>query len=1162
MQCPKCQFENREDAKFCKKCGAKLELTCSQCNTSLAPDSLFCDECGFDLLKPAQALTVNYSEPQSYTPKYLANKILTTRSSIEGERKLVTVLFADVANYTSMAENLDPEEVHQIMEGCFKILMDEIHKYEGTINQFTGDGVMALFGAPIAHEDHAQRACRAALAIQEVMSEYEKQIKKDWGIEFKMRTGLNSGLVVVGAIGDDLRMDYTAVGDTTNLAARMESLAEPGSILVSQDTHRLARDFFEFESLVKVEVKGKAEPQDTFELIRASEVATRIEAALAKGLTKFIGRKNSMAALMEAYENVKSGSGQVVGMVGEAGVGKSRLLLEFRNRLSQVEFTYLEGRCLHYDGSMPYLPILDILRSYFQIGEGDREFVIKKKMEEKILDLDVKLKGVLPPFEELLSLKVDDEGFIHLEPKEKREKTFEALRDLMIRASQDKPLVLAVEDLHWVDKTSEEFLDYLIGWLATTHILLVLLYRPEYTHQWGSKSYYTKIGLDQLGTASSSELVQAILEEGEVAAELKELILNRAAGNPLFMEEVTHSLLENGTIHKKDQQFVLGTKASDIQVPDTIHGIIAARIDRLEDNLKRTLQVASVIGRDFAFRILQTITEMREGLKSCLLNLQSLEFIYEKSLFPELEYIFKHALTQEVAYGSLLLARRKEIHEKIGNAVEELYLSRLEEFYEVQAHHYSRSDNIEKAYRYLKLSGQKALRRCSNRLAFNYFKAAIDKLNQLPETTEKKKEKVNVSLLEATAARPLAYPEDSLKLLQEVERLSKEIGDGNSLAESYSQMGLYYAVHGNPSLALKYQEKCILEAEKVKNLDLMAPLSFDLTLIYSVSGDFSKVAEIAPKNIALLEATGKQSEFFGRSTNSYSILCSHYGNSLAMMGQFKEGQKWSDKGLRFATDINHQETMGVVEFNFGFSSLAQGDGEKTKIHFQNSVRYFEKTQTTLWLGLAYSGLGSGYIFLGKYGKALNCIENGLKIQNDEKISVMLSIHYIFLSLAHYEMGKLENARRSIEEAVKLSQTNGEKMFEGLSLEIQGRILSKMHSSHSRKAEECIRRGMTLLDNLKLRPFCSWGYFFLGELYGDTGQREKALENLKKAEDNFREMGMDHWLAMTYAAYADLSKRQGDLSNAEENLHNAIKILKECGADGWVKKYEKQLTALL
>ena len=677
-----------------KNAGKDWNWYVPSCGGKNPPNDKFCGECGQDLTNTQRHTIhpVDYAQPQSYTPKHLADKILNTRSALEGERKLVTVLFADVAGFTSLSEKLEPEEVHQIMEGCLRILMDEIHQYEGTINQFTGDGVMALFGAPLAHEDHAQRACYAALAIQKDLAEYSEKVKKDYGREFQMRIGLNSGPVVVGSIGDDLHMDYTAIGDTINLASRMEGLAQPGTVLLSRDTHRLVKDYFDLKPIGPLEVKGKEEPQEAFELVKAGGAATRLEASMARGLTRFVGRENSMAALMEAYEKVKNGTGQVVGMVGEAGVGKSRLLFEFRHRLPQDEFGYLEGHCIHYGGAMPYLPILDLLRSYFEIREGEREMVIRKRVKERILGLDEKLQGIISPIQDLLSLKVEDEAYLKLEPKQRREKVFEALRDLFIRESQERPLVLVIEDLHWIDKTSEEFLDYLIGWLANVKVLLILLYRPEYTHSWGNKSYFNRIGLDQLTLKSSAELVKAILEGGETAPELSNLILNRAAGNPLFMEELTHSLLENGSIQRTGDQYVLSKKSSDLQVPDTIQGIIAARMDRLEENLKRIMQVASVIGREFAFRILQAISDMREDLKSELLNLQGLELIYEKSLFPELEYVFKHALTQEVAYNSLLSNRRKEIHKKIGKAIEELYPESLEEFYEMLAYHYSKSE--------------------------------------------------------------------------------------------------------------------------------------------------------------------------------------------------------------------------------------------------------------------------------------------------------------------------------------------------------------------------------------------------------------------------------------------------------------------------------------
>jgi len=691
-----------------------MELVCPQCANALPSGAKFCNQCGHNLKKPKEIPNVDYSEPQTYTPKFLADKILTTRSSIEGERKLVTVLFADVANYTSIAENLDPEEIHHIMDGCFKILMDEIHKFEGTINQFTGDGVMALFGAPVAHEDHAQRACYAALAVQKALENFDEKIRKDSGVDFKMRIGVNSGPVIVGSIGDNLRMDYTAVGDTTNLASRIESLAKPGTSLVSAYTHKLARHFFEFKSLGEFEIKGRAASQEVFELIKAGEVDTRIGASVAKGLTRFLGRKNSMAVMMDAYRKAQSRSGQVIGIVGEDGVGKSRFILEFENRLPEGESTFIEGRCLQYGSSMVYAPILDILRSYFEIKEGDPEVLIKKKMNKKTLQLDEKFQGVLPSFHELFSLAVEDEAYQKLESMQKKEKTFEDLRDLFVRESQTRPLILVVDDLHWIDKTSEEFLSYMIESLVNTHILLIILYRPEYTHTWGSKSYYRKIGLSQLTSRSSVELIRTILNDCEIEPALETFILDRSAGTPFFIEELTRSLLENGSIQKEKNLCYLARVPQDIQVPDTIQGVIAARMDRLEDNLKRTMQVASVIGKHFAFRILQTITGVKENLKPYLLKLQGLEFIYEKSLFPELEYVFKHALTQEVAYNSLLQKKKTEIHEKIGKAIEELYAESLEEFYEVLAYHYSKSENFEKAYQYLNLSGNEATKSYSN----------------------------------------------------------------------------------------------------------------------------------------------------------------------------------------------------------------------------------------------------------------------------------------------------------------------------------------------------------------------------------------------------------------------------------------------------------------
>jgi len=908
------------------------------------------------------------------------------------------------------------------------------------------------------------------------------------------------------------------VGDTTNLASRMESMAKAGTVLVSNNTFKLARDFFEFEHLGKKKVKGKEESQEAYKLIKAGDVDTRIRAAEAKGFTKFVGRKNSMAALKEPFEMVKSRSGQVVGIVGEAGVGKSRLLHEFRKQLPSGKHTYLECRCLHFGSSMPYLPILDIIRSYFDIKEGDREFIIRKKIKDKALKLDKKLEGIVAPILELLSVKTDDEEFSKLDPQLKREKTFEALRDLFIRQSQEKLLILAVEDLHWIDNTTEEFLNFLIDWLANTNIMLILLYRPEYTHQWGSKSYYTKVGLDQLGKESSTELVKAMLDQGDLAPELKALILSRAAGNPLFMEEFTSTLIENGSIQKKGKKYILNKEPSDVQVPDTIQGIIAARMDRLEDNLKQTMQVASVIGRDFAFRILNNITGMREELKSYLRNLQGLEFIYEKSLFPELEYIFKHALTQEVAYNTLLLARRKEIHENIGGAIEKIYADRLEEFFEMLAYHYSKSDNLDKAYQYLKFSSKKAAESYSHKESVAFFKQAINVLDKMPRTDAVKKEQVEVRMLIARPLRFLAFPEGSIEIMKKGVELAKKIGDKKSLAVFYSYIGMYYSFQGNISLAIEYNEGSYREAFRMQDLELMIDPAYSLCVSYFFIGDHIKGAKVAKDVISLFERSQAENNNL---LHPFSIFYLHYGISIGYLGDFNEGEKFIKKSFSSNLDINTFFLLGQREALSGFFYLVKGDGKKTIEHIQEAIKYYDKTDDPVNLGLSWNQLGFGYYLLGDLKTARKYIEKGLSIQKNSVLPFVLPGHYYFLSMVYCDSGDVGKALDCAEKCLELSQKSDQRFMEGNARIHLGRALWKKDPSQTDKAEEHIRQGIKILKDLKLRPEFARGYLYLGELYADAGKKEKAFETLKKAETMFIDMETDYWLKRTQEVLAGL-----------------------------------------
>ena len=1127
MKCPQCSLENRETAKFCNECGHRFDITCPKCHTSNRAGSKYCDECGHELRQPTDIPAARIHQSRSYTPRFLADKILNTRSSIEGERKLVTVLFADVAGYTTIAERLDPEEVHQIIDGCFRILMNEIHRYEGTINQFTGDGVMAIFGAPVAHEDHAQRACYASLAIQKALGDYAAVLKKEYDIDFKMRIGLNSGPVVVGAIGDDLRMDYTAIGDTTNLAARMEGEARPGCIFVSRHTHSIAKDYFDFESLGKINIKGKKNPQVAYELIRIGDEKTRFTASAAKGLTEFVGRKHSLAALKDPFERVLTGSGQVVGLEGEAGVGKSRLLLEFVNQLPEADFSYLEGRCLRYGESIIYMPILEILGSYFGIKENDSDAVINRRIHETLVALDDNLTGSIAPLQELLTHNPGDEKYAALDPKQKREKTFECLREILITESRRKPLILVFEDVHWIDKTSEEFLDYLIGWIPKTRIMLVILYRSEYTHPWGSKSYYTKIGLTQLRSISSAQMLTALLRNGQISPELRELIISRSSGNPLFMEEFTYGLFESGAIQKQGRQFKLTIRPSDIQLPDTIQGIIAARLDRLDDRLKYIMQVASVIGREFTYRILQAITGLQEEIKPRLHHLQGLELIYEKSLFPDLEYIFKHALTQEVAYNSLLQKKRRAIHKKIAHAMEMLCEDRLEAFFEIIAYHYSKSGELDKSYQYLKLSGEKATKKFSNWEAFQFYKKACRILDKMEYSQQTKKKKLEILHLMAIPMQLLGYPDNSLHFFQLGEILSAELGNKKSLSLFLGNIGSYYSVRGgDPLLGIKYSEKSFHEAEKIEDTDIMAPVASRLSAFYIIAGEPHKTSLLAHKVIKILESQDRQQDFFGLGNNVYTALNLYYGHSLGWLGDFETGEIHCKKGLEFGKKNDSLTGLALAEFLYGYLYMHRGDGESTKYHFQECIKHCEKGEALIWLGLAWTGLGLGHFFTNDIETALGYIEKGSKIQENAGIPYYMSFHHFALGLVQLASGNVKLSEGSFHQALRMSLNHSEKWIEGTSRIYLGITVAQADNDSIETAKKSIVEGIAILENRKIKPWAAIGYFNLGMVQIHRGDLRQGPVNLKRAEKMFKEMGMEYWLALTRHSGVDVERFNG------------------------------------
>jgi len=728
MRCSACDHENRADAKFCLGCGTKLVLKCRSCGHDLPPGARFCDACGHPVEAVPPAATA--ADPRSYTPHHLADKILTGRSALEGERKQVTVLFADVAGSTALAERLDPEAMHEVMDRCFAFLMEEVHRYEGTVNQFTGDGIMALFGAPIAHEDAPERAIRAALGIQASLKRYGEELQRQRGIDFKMRIGIHSGPVVVGSIGDDLRMDYTAVGDTTNLAARLQRAAAPGAIVISEHTAKLVAGRFVTQALGRLTLKGKSEPVAAYEIVRALP-RTPLVAPSEHGLTPLISRTAELAALERIFEHARNGRGQVAFVVGDAGIGKSRLLHEFRQRLGAANVTWLDGRCISFGRGIPFLPIIDVLKSGFAIEEADDEATIIEKIRRGLAGLGAELEAAEPYLRAFLAVDPGDAAIAGMDASARRFATFEALKRLMLGIAAQQPLVVLIEDLHWIDPASEEYLTYVVDAVAGARVLLLCTFRPGYRPALGDRSYFNRVALQPLSTDDAAALVAAMLEASEFPAEIRALIASKAEGNPFFIEEITKSLLEIGALRRTPEGYALGRPVSEIVIPNTIQDVIMARIDRLGDEPKRAMQIASVIGREFAVRLLQRSSESGDSVNALVGELRALELIYEKAGVPELAYMFKHALTHDVAYESLLVQRRKQLHRIIGLAIEDLYADRLAEYWETLAHHFSRAADWQRAFEYLVKAADKARAAFANGEAVYFYDCALEAATHL-----------------------------------------------------------------------------------------------------------------------------------------------------------------------------------------------------------------------------------------------------------------------------------------------------------------------------------------------------------------------------------------------------------------------------------------------
>jgi class 3 adenylate cyclase/DNA-binding transcriptional ArsR family regulator len=742
MKCSKCKADNPNDKKFCSQCGAKLLCLCQQCGCEVLITDKFCGECGQTLdgtaqtEKKEQTFEEKLSAIQKYLPGGLTEKILAQKGRIEGERRQVTVLFADMENFTPLVERLGSEEAYALMDQVYEILIHKVHEFEGTVNEMTGDGIMALFGAPIALEDAPQRAIRSALAIHQEIARFSDHLQQQKDIPpIRMRIGIHTGPVVVGTLGNDLRVEFKAVGDTVNLAARLQQAAPACETWVSGETSQLVEGFFNFEPVGGKAFKGNAKQVQVFQVAESSLIRSRFDARAERGLTPMAGRARELELMADGFfDRVVNGRGQSFSIVGEAGVGKSRLIHEFKRSLKTNDIQTLEGQCLSFGGSSPYHPFLDLLRSVFSIQDNETKEQSKERISSVICKLQLNNSEFTEPLlQQLFSIKTDRFDQFSMSPESRKERIIESIKLIFLKISEDRPLIIFIEDLHWIDKSSEEALKYLLEAISGAKIMVVLTFRPEYSPNWANRSYHNQLNLNRLSNRECLSIITHLLGPGTMAPEVKKLVLDKTEGIPFFIEEFISTSIDLKLIEKKNDMIQLSGEKNTFAIPSTIQDIIMARVDLLPEPTRKVLQAASVIEREFTFDLIQKIADLSEQeLSTHLSILKNHELVYERGVRPDVHFMFRHALTRDVVYGSILERKRKQLHEQVGSFMEDLYKGNLEAHAGFLAEHFYLCENFSKASEYLRLAEKVAVKKAAFPDAIFYSKKRVVCAERIP----------------------------------------------------------------------------------------------------------------------------------------------------------------------------------------------------------------------------------------------------------------------------------------------------------------------------------------------------------------------------------------------------------------------------------------------
>jgi class 3 adenylate cyclase/predicted ATPase len=1099
MRCGNCDSDNPEGAKFCNACGTALQSRCPKCQALNRPGSKFCNECG-TALSPKE----HRSEPAS--PSIALSKPVTPDFVPMGERKLVTALFVDIINSTGLEQDLDPEEARAIIDPALQLMIDAVRRYDGHVVQSTGDGIFALFGAPIPHEDHPQRSLYAALRLQEDIRRYSDRLRSEGKQPIQIRAGVNTGEVVVRPIKTgETQTEYTPIGHTVNLASRVQSLANASSIVVSDDTRRLVEGFFALRPMGPARVKGINEPINIHEVTGLGPLRTRLERSAGRGLSKFVGRAQEKEAVRRAAELAQSGSGQIVAIVAEPGVGKSRLFFELKAELS-ARFTVHEAFSVSHGKGSSYLPIVDLLHGYFGINGDDDAASRRERIVAKTAGMGADLNDAIPYLAALLDAGDDKERLAGMDAQLRRSRTFHAIVRLFLSEAERHPLILILEDLHWLDDETQAVLDLLVESLGEAKLLLLVNYRPEYILRWGDKPHCRQLRLESLGRDHANELLAAILGDGAHLRPLKELIIETTGGTPFFMEETVQALFDENALDRVQGRIELVRPLSSLRIPPTVQTILAARIDRLQNDEKTLLQTLAVLGREFVLSMARAVAGKSESeLERLISKLQLGEFVYEQPSISDVEYIFKHALTQEVAYNSVLMERRRQLHEHVGQAIELLYPGSLDDHVTDLAHHFSRSGNSAKAIEYLRLAGMQAMSRGALRQAVQDFETALKLLGAMPNDSGR--DGVELQLLNPLGTAYIAVRGYAAPEVGPIFNRARKICD--AMGEPQQQFAMLFGnfawrvVRGEMDLSLSLAGEALQLAEQMDDPGMWIEALFlrGVTLFYR--GDFEEARGLYARALADYDDRELTRSWAARVGEDAGITHRCYlALALWHLGYADQAVKINRETRELARAIKHPFSLAYAQHHTSWLYQLMRLPNETLLFSDQQIHTSAEQGFPLFqaTGTIYSA--AAQLLQGRAKQALPAIRSGLAAYRATGAGLSYPYYLSLLGEAYAAAGLAGEAANTFEQALQFVETSGE---------------------HCQEAE---------LHRLK------------GELALGQGETAAAEEEFERAIATAKRQGSKAWELRAIKSLSRLQRRLGRQAEAKARLAEAYAAFTE------------------